>query len=222
MPKLNRWWILKPVVFLACLTPTLWITRAIWLTYQGLDGGLSANPIDDVIEFTGIWTLRFLMITLAITPLRRLTGMSSLIRFRRMLGLFTFFSGFLHLTSYIWLDQFFLWSAIVEDVIKRWFITSGMIGFVLMIPLAITSTRKWIARLGGSRWQTVHRLIYFSGAAGVIHYYFYEKSDIRHPLAYGVLLTALLAFRAWHAFRRTGTVAALPKVPIGKSPIDMP
>jgi sulfoxide reductase heme-binding subunit YedZ len=202
MRKFNRWWLLKPVVFLACLVPTVWITRAAWLTFQGLDGGLSANPIDDVIEFTGIWTLRFLMITLAITPLRRITGMSSLIRFRRMLGLFTFFQGFVHLMSYIGLDQFFLWSEIVKDVIKNLFITSGMIAFLLMIPLAITSTRKWIARLGGSRWQAVHRLIYLSGVAGVIHYYFYEKSDIRNPLAYGLLLTALLGFRAWHAFRQ--------------------
>src|SRR5262245_58434305 len=208
MPKLNRWWILKPVVFFACLTPTLWITRAIWLTYQGLDGGLSANPIDDVIEFTGIWTLRFLMITLAITPLRRLTGMSSLIRFRRMLGLFTFFQGFVHMMSYVGLDQFFLWSEIVKDVLKNLFIMSGMIAFILMVPLAVTSTRRWISRLGGSRWQAVHRLVYLSGVAGVIHYYFYEKSDIRNPLAYGLLLCGLLGFRAWHAIRQRALKAA--------------
>ena len=202
MPKFNRWWILKPVVFLACLTPALWITRAAWLTFQGLNGGLSANPIDDVTEFTGLWTLRFLAITLAVTPLRRVTGVSSLIRFRRMIGLFTFFQGFLHLTTYIWLDQFFMWSDILKDIIKRPFILSGMTAFTLMVPLAITSTRKWIARLGGSRWQVVHRLIYFSGAAGVIHYYFYEKSDIRNPLGYAALLAILLTFRAWYAWRR--------------------
>jgi methionine sulfoxide reductase heme-binding subunit len=208
MAKFTRWWILKPLVFLACLTPTLWITRAIWLTYQGLDGGLSANPIDDVIEFTGLWTLRFVMITLAITPLRRVTGISSLVRIRRMVGLFAFFQGLLHLTSYIWLDQFFMWAEILQDVLKRPFITSGMIGFLLMIPLAVTSTRKWITRLGGSRWQMLHRLIYFTGAAGVIHYYFYEKSDIRYPLAYGLLLTALLGFRALHAVRQRRLKAA--------------
>jgi len=202
MPKFNRWWILKPVVFVACLIPTLWITRAIWLTYQGLDGGLSANPIDDVIEFTGIWTLRFLMITLAITPMRRITGITSLIRFRRMLGLFTFFQGFVHMMSYIGLDQFFLWSEIVKDVLKNLFIMSGMIAFILMVPLAVTSTKRWIFRLGGSRWQAVHRLVYLSGVAGVIHYYFYEKSDIRNPLAYGLLLFGLLGFRAWHAVRQ--------------------
>jgi sulfoxide reductase heme-binding subunit YedZ len=204
MPKYNRWWILKPFVFLACLAPTMWIGRAAWLTFQGLNGGLSANPLDDIIEFTGLWTLRFLMITLAITPLRRVTGISSLIRFRRMIGLFTFFQGCLHLTSYVWFDQTFLWGEILKDIIKRPFILSGMIGVTLMVPLAVTSTRKWIARLGGSRWQMVHRLIYLSGIAGVIHYYFYEKSDIVDPLAYGVLLTILLGFRGWRAIRQRG------------------
>jgi sulfoxide reductase heme-binding subunit YedZ len=204
MPKFSRWWVLKPVVFLACLTPTLWITRAVWLTYQGSNGGLSANPIDDVIEFTGLWTLRFLMITLAITPVRRITGASSLIRFRRMLGLFTFFQGFLHWMSYVALDQEFLWREILQDIIKRPFILSGMTAFTVMIPLAITSTRKWIARLGGPRWQMVHRLIYISGVAAVIHYYFYEKSDIVNPLGYGVLLAVLLGFRVWNAMRPRG------------------
>jgi sulfoxide reductase heme-binding subunit YedZ len=203
MPKLTRWWILKPAVFLACLAPTVWITWAAWLTLaQGQTGVLSANPIDDVIEFTGLWTIRFLMVTLAITPLRRITGISSLIRFRRMMGLFTFFQGSVHLMSYLGLDQFFYWSEILKDIMKNWFIISGMIGFTLMLPLAITSTRKWIVRLGGSRWRALHRLIYFTGVAGVIHYYFYEKSDIRNPLAYALLLTILLGSRAWHALRQ--------------------
>lgn len=202
MPKPNRWWIFKPLVFLACLAPLAWISRAIWLTYQGLDGGLSANPIKDVTEFTGIWTLRFLMITLAITPLRRITGISSLIRFRRMIGLFTFFQGFIHLMTYIWLDQFFMWGEILKDIYKRPFILSGMTGFLLMLPLALTSTRKWIARLGGSRWQWVHRLIYLSGIAGVIHYYFFVKSDILDPVAYALLLAILFGFRAFHTVRQ--------------------
>lgn len=202
MPKVDRWWILKPIVFLACLAPTAWISWAFWLTIQGRDGGLSANPIKDVTEFTGIWTLRFLMITLAITPLRRLTGFTSLIRFRRMLGLFTFFQCFLHWMTYIGFDQEFIWSEIAKDIVKRPFILSGMTGFTLMIPLAITSTRKWITRLGGSRWQMVHRLIYFSGAAGVIHYYFFEKSNIRNPLAYGLLLAILLGLRLWYVKRQ--------------------
>jgi methionine sulfoxide reductase heme-binding subunit len=201
MRKFNRWWVLKPVVFLACLAPTVWIARALWLTYQGFDGGLSANPIKDVTEFTGLWTLRFLMITLAITPLRRITGVTSLIRFRRMLGLFTFFQGFLHWMTYIWLDQFFMWEEIAKDIVKRPMITSGMLAFTLMIPLAITSTKGWIARLGGSRWQRIHRVIYISGVAGVLHYYFFVKSDIRYPLSYGLLVTVLLGLRAWHSMR---------------------
>ena len=191
MPKFNRWWVLKPVVLLACFSPLVWIT------YAALTNHLSANPIKDITEFTGIWTLRFLMITLAITPLRRITGWNSLIRFRRMIGLFTFFHAFLHWMTYIWLDQFFMWGEIAKDIVKRPFITSGMAGFTLMIPLAITSTKKWIARLGGKRWQLLHRLIYFSGIAGVIHYYFFVKSDIQDPLAYALLLAVLLGFRGF-------------------------
>jgi sulfoxide reductase heme-binding subunit YedZ len=204
MSKLNRWWILKPAVFLLCITPTLWISHAVWLAYQGLPSGLSANPLDDAIEYTGTWTLRFLMITLAITPLRRITGWSSLIRFRRMFGLFAFFQGLVHLTSYVWLDQSFLWGEILRDIVQRPFILSGMIAFVLMLPLALTSTRKWIARLGGSRWQALHRLIYASGIAGVIHYYLYEKSAIQNPAGYAALLLVLLGLRIWQAQRQSG------------------
>jgi sulfoxide reductase heme-binding subunit YedZ len=201
MTKFNRWWVIKPVVFVACLLPTAWSARAVWLTYRGLDAGLSANPIKDITELTGIWTLRFLMITLALTPLRRLTGWNSLIRMRRMLGLFTFFQSVVHLSTYIWLDQFFDFDSIIKDIVKRPMITSGMVAVLLMIPLAITSTKKWIGRLGGKRWQLLHRLIYISGIAGVLHYYFFVKSDIRDPLAYAALLTVLLAFRGWQAMR---------------------
>jgi sulfoxide reductase heme-binding subunit YedZ len=201
MTKFNRWWVIKPVVFVACLLPTAWSARAVWLTYRGLDAGLSANPIKDITELTGLWTLRFLMITLAITPLRRVTGWNSLIRMRRMLGLFTFFQSVIHLSTYIWLDQFFDFDSIVKDIVKRPMITSGMAAVVLMTPLAITSTKKWIGRLGGRRWQLLHRLIYISGIAGVLHYYFFVKSDIRDPLASAALLTVLLAFRGWHAVR---------------------
>jgi len=201
MPKLNRWWIIKPAVFVACLLPTLWAVRGLWLTIQGFDGGLGPDPPKYLTEFSGIWTLRFLMVTLAITPLRRLTGISSFIRFRRMIGLFAFFQCFLHWMTYISFDQSFMFGEIVKDIVKRPFILSGMIGFTLMIPLALTSTRKWIGRLGGSRWQMIHRLIYFSAIAGVIHYYFFEKSDFRNPLAYGALVAVLLGFRAIHAMR---------------------
>ncbi len=195
MPKFNRWSILKPVVFLACLGPL------VWLAYAALTGQLSANPIKDITEFTGIWTLRFFMITLSVTPLRRMTGWNSVVRIRRMFGLFTFFHGFLHLMTYVWLDQFFMFSEIVKDIMKRPFITAGMTAFTLMLPLAVTSTKKWIGRLGGKRWQLLHRLVYFGATAGVVHYYWFEKSDIQRPVGYGALLAVLLLFRAWHAVR---------------------
>ena len=202
MPKFNRWWIVKPAVFLVCLGPT------IWLIYLGLTGGLSANPFDKIIKFTGDWTLRFLLITLVITPLRRITGISSLIRFRRMIGLFAFFQALTHVSTYV-VDKEFFWNDILKDITKRPFILSGMIALTMMVPLALTSTRKWIARLGGTRWQALHRLIYVSGIAGVIHYYFNEKSDILDRLIYIALLTTLLLIRAWYALRQRRPKAAV-------------
>jgi sulfoxide reductase heme-binding subunit YedZ len=193
MPKFNRWWILKPIVFLACLGP---ITL---LTWNAFHDGLSANPIDDITDTTGRWTLRFLIITLSITPMRRLTGWTSLTRFRRMLGLFAFFHGLLHFTTYVFLDHFFNFPIMIEDITMRPYITVGFTGLVLMIPLAVTSTKKWIRRLGGKRWQKLHRLVYVSAACGVIHYLWLVKLDIQRPAAYGALLALLLAFRAWQA-----------------------
>jgi methionine sulfoxide reductase heme-binding subunit len=195
MPKFNRWWILKPAAFLLCLVPMA------WLTFDLLTDRLSANPLADVRNITGTWTLRFLMITLAVTPLRQITGWASLIRFRRMLGLFAFFHGFLHFITYVWLDQEFLWDEIAKDIVMRPYITLGVTSFVLMIPLALTSTRKWIRRLGGKRWQMLHRLIYVSAAAGVIHYLWLVKSDIQRPVLYGALLAVLLGMRVWHSVK---------------------
>jgi sulfoxide reductase heme-binding subunit YedZ len=209
VPKLNRWWILKPVVFLACLVPGL------WLLVDTFTGGLSANPLEDIRDRTGLWTLRFLMITLGETPFRRLTGWSSAIRFRRMLGLFGFFYAFVHLATYVWLDQYFDFAAIFQDIfLKRPFIITGFISFVFLAPLAVTSTRNWIARLGGSRWQMLHRLIYLATAAGVLHYYWRVKSDIEPPVAYAALLMALLAFRGWYTLqrRRSQTAAEVKAV----------
>jgi methionine sulfoxide reductase heme-binding subunit len=209
MPRFNRWWILKPVVFLLCLIP------AVWLLYDTFTGGLSANWLEDIRDRTGIWTLRFLMITLGVTPLRRITGWSSLIRFRRMFGLFGFFYGFVHLATYIWLDQYFDFAEIFKDMfLKRPFIITGFISFFLLVPLAITSTRKWIGRLGGSRWQKLHRLIYISGAVGALHYYLRVKSDIERPVAYAALLALLLAYRGWHALqqRRSPSAPAMKAV----------
>jgi sulfoxide reductase heme-binding subunit YedZ len=181
---------MKPLVFVLCLSP------ALLLGWQAMHNGLGANPIEFITHFTGDWTLRFLVIVLAITPLRKLLRLPELIRFRRMVGLFAFFYGCLHFTTYIWLDKFFVWSDIWKDVIKRPFITAGFTAFVLMIPLAITSTAGWIRRRGGARWQALHRLVYASAAAGVVHYYWLVKSDIRRPVAYGTAIGILLLYRA--------------------------
>jgi sulfoxide reductase heme-binding subunit YedZ len=184
---MTRWF--KPVVFLACLIPLALLG---WKAYSG---GLGANPIEVITHATGDWTLRFLLITLAITPIRKLTGRLWLIRYRRMFGLFAFFYGTLHFLTYIWLDNFFDFHEMLHDVAKRRFITVGFTGFVLLIPLALTSTTGWIRRLGGKRWQALHRLIYFSAIAGVIHYWWLVKADIHQPLQYAIILAVLLAYR---------------------------
>ena len=186
-----RWF--KPVVFLACLIPLALLG---WKAYSGT---LGANPIEVITHATGDWTLRFLLITLAVTPIRKLTSQLWLIRYRRMFGLFAFFYGTLHFLTYIWLDKFFDLHEMLHDVAKRRFITVGFTGFVLLIPLALTSTTGWIRRLGGKRWQALHRLIYLSAIAGVIHYWWLVKADIHLPLEYGAILAVLLGYRikAW-------------------------
>lgn len=179
----------KLVVFLLCLVPLgMLILRA-------TQGNLTANPIEFITHTTGDWTLRFLVITLAITPLRKILRLPQLIRFRRMLGLFAFFYACLHFFTWIGLDKFFDWPEMWKDVQKRRFITVGFMGFMLMIPLAITSTTGWIRRLGGKRWQMLHRAIYWSAIAGVVHYYWLVKSDVRKPLMYGAMVGVLLAWR---------------------------
>ncbi len=183
--------IIKPAVFVLCLMP-LFV-----LVWNATAGNLSANPIDDITDTTGRWTLRFIMIALAVTPLRRITGWNGVIRLRRMLGLFTFFYGTLHIATYVWLDQFFGFEEIIKDVVKRPFITAGFLAFALMIPLAITSTRGWIKRLGGKRWQLLHRLVYISAIGGVLHYLWLVKADTFFPLIYGGVLSFLLGHRLW-------------------------
>ena len=156
---------------------------------------LTANPIEYITHQTGDWTLIFVVTTLAVTPARKLLRLPELIRFRRMLGLFAFFYGFLHFSTWIGLDKFFDWTEMLHDVRKRPFITAGFTGFVLMLPLALTSTAGWIRRLGGKRWLALHRLIYVTAIAGVVHYYWLVKSDVRKPLFYGALVALLLALR---------------------------
>ncbi|HEY1938792.1 MAG TPA: protein-methionine-sulfoxide reductase heme-binding subunit MsrQ [Candidatus Angelobacter sp.] len=184
---------LKVPVFLACLGPVF------VLTWKGFHGELGANPIDVITRTTGSWTLSFLLITLSVTPVRKLAGLAWLIRFRRMLGLYAFFYGSLHLMTYVWLDKFFDVHEMLHDIVKRRFITAGLTAWLLMLPLAITSTTGWIRRMGGKRWQKLHRLIYFSAAAGVIHFIWLVKADLRRPLTYGAILAVLLAYRvvAW-------------------------
>ena len=190
---------LKVVAFFACLVPLGLLLAKFFgptptdMTTWGV--GLGANPIEKITHATGDWTLRFLLITLSITPLRKLARIPSLIRFRRMFGLYAFFYGCLHFTTYIWLDKFFNLHEMLADVAKRKFITVGFTAFVLLIPLALTSTAGWIRRLGGKRWQTLHKLIYVSAICGVIHYLWLVKADTRKPLEYGAILLVLLSYR---------------------------
>jgi methionine sulfoxide reductase heme-binding subunit len=206
--------VVKPIVFIAALGPVA------WLIWAGLTGHLSANPLSDITNETGDWTIRFICITLAITPLRRITGWNALIRFRRMAGLYAFFYGTLHFLTYVIVDRFagldfpngiVSWTTVVNlaksvsaDIYKRPFITVGFSTWLTMLPLAITSTAGWIRRLGGRRWNALHRLVYATGALAVLHYWWLVKADVRRPLTYGAVVLALLAFRAyWSRGRRT-------------------
>jgi len=187
--------LVKPLVFAACLIP---FGLLVW---RGLTGGLTANPIEYITHRTGDWTLRFLLIALTITPLRRVTGWHSLAQFRRMLGLFAFFYVVIHFSTYLVLDFFFALDLILDDIVERRYITAGFTGFLLLIPLAVTSNQRMIRRLGGRRWKRLHRLVYVAAVAGVIHYLWLVKVDIRPPLTYGAILMVLfgvrLGFRFW-------------------------
>ena len=194
----------KPFVFLACLTP------ALLLGWDAFTGGLGVNPIEDITHRTGNWALRLLLATLAVTPIRRLAGWQHIIRFRRMLGLFAFFYATLHFSTYLVFDHFFDLLLIIEDVAERRYVTAGFLGFVLMIPLAVTSTRGWIRRLG-RRWTSLHRLVYVSAAAGVVHFLWLVKIDLVEPLVYAAILAVLLGGRAAHRYRgqaRSATAGA--------------
>jgi len=176
------------------------------LGWRALHGELTANPIEFITHATGDWTLRFLIITLCVTPFRKILHLPELIRFRRMLGLFAFFYACLHFTTYIWLDKFFDLSEMWKDIAKRKYITVGFTAFLLLIPLAVTSTAGWIRRLGGKRWQRLHRLIYFSATLGVIHYYWLVKSAVIRPLTYGVIVAVLLLWRLFASLSKKKTL----------------
>jgi sulfoxide reductase heme-binding subunit YedZ len=195
----------KPFVFLVCLVPAVVLSWAAWHDMLG------PNPINEITHITGDWTLRFVLITLAVTPFRKLTGWNPIIRYRRMLGLFAFFYGTLHFLTYLVLDHYFDWSEILADIAKRPYVTVGFLGFVLMIPLAVTSTAGWIRRLGGKRWNLLHRLIYVTAIAGVVHYWWLVKADISKPLAYGAILAVLFAIRLWYNTRRSAFPSRAPR-----------
>jgi methionine sulfoxide reductase heme-binding subunit len=175
-------------MFLICLIPFG------QLAYRAYDADLGANPIDTVTRFTGSWALIFLLASLAVTPLRRLTGWHELIKFRRMLGLYAFFYALLHFSTFVGLDHFFDLDRIGKDILKRPYVTAGFTAFVMMIPLALTSTAGMIRRLG-KRWQQLHRLVYLAALAAVIHFYWLVKSDISRPAQYGAVLALLLGYR---------------------------
>ena len=181
---------LKVVVFVLCLVPVGRLAWGVW------NDTLGANPIEFIIRALGDWALRFVLITLAVTPLRKLAGWTWLMPLRRMLGLYAFFYATLHLSAYIWVDQFFDWIAIAKDIIKRPFITVGMLTFSLLVPLAITSNNAMIRRMGGKRWQLLHRAIYAIGALGVLHFWWMVKLDITQPAIYAAVLGLLLGMRA--------------------------
>lgn len=187
----------KPLVFILALVPLA------GLIFIVLTGRTSANPAEDILLTTGIWALRFLLASLAITPLRRLTGWNVLIQYRRMLGLFAFFYATVHLTSYIAFDRVFAFGEILADIAKRPFITAGMAAFVLMLPLAVTSTKGWIRRLG-KRWQLLHRLVYLCGVAACLHFIWKVKVAIGEPVYYAAVLVVLLAFRLIWRVRTSG------------------
>jgi sulfoxide reductase heme-binding subunit YedZ len=208
----NKW--TKVVLFLACLGP---LGLLVW---EALHGELSANPTQFLEHATGDWTLRFVVITLSISPLRKLFGLPQLIRFRRMLGLFAFFYGCLHFSLYIGLDQVLDFHGVWADVMKRKYITVGFTGFVLMIPLAITSTAGWIRRLGGKRWQMLHRLIYLTAIAGVIHFFWLVKSDIHLPLEYAAVVAILLGWRLYVWYTSPGRRA--PASSVARKPSENP
>jgi len=185
-------WILKPAVFLACLGPLAWV---VW---RAVSGDLGANPVEAVNRFLGDWALRFLLLTLAVSPLVHVMKTPTLMRFRRMLGLFAFFYAFLHIANYVIADQAFSWADIWGDIVKRKFITVGMATFLILTPLALTSTKGMIKRLGGKRWRKLHQIVYLAGIGAVLHYAMMVKADLLQPLVYAAILFVLLGDR----FRR--------------------
>lgn len=187
----------KPAIWILCLLPALLLGWNLWLAVEGRPNSLGAEPVEKLQQETGEWALRFLALALAVTPARRLLGWSWALRYRRMLGLFAFFYAALHLANFIGLDHFFALGDIAEDIFERPWITIGMVSFLLLVPLAITSTKGWIRRLGGRRWNRLHQLVYLAAAGGTLHFLLAVKKDLREPFIYAALFAALLGVRLW-------------------------
>jgi len=181
--------IIKPAVFAACLMPLA------WLVWRAASGDLGANPVESANRHLGDWAIRMLLLSLAVTPVAQITGLSVVMRFRRMLGLFAFAYASLHVANYVIADQFFNWADIWADIVKRTYITVGMLTFLILLPLALTSTKGMIKRLGGKRWRKLHRIIYIAGIGAVIHYTMMVKADLSQPILHAAILFALLAYR---------------------------
>ena len=199
----NPW--TKRAVFALCLLPAAQIAWSTYLVVSGKDGGgltdLGANPITKIEILTGLWTIRFLAITLAVTPVRETFGLGALAKYRRMFGLFTFFYACIHVSTWVGVDWFFDWGLMGEEIVKHKYILVGMATFLTLIPLALTSTNGWVRRLGGKRWAKLHRLVYLAALGGTVHYLWAVKKDTFFPLVYLATFTLLLGYRAHHALR---------------------
>lgn len=195
-------WMIKPIVWVLCLAPLAWLG---WLVADAVlfgGRGLTANPVEFINRYLGDWALRFLLIGLAVTPLRILSGWKQIVRLRRLLGLFAFFYVVLHVSNYVVLDQFFNWTAIWEDIVKRWYITVGMAALLCLIPLAVTSTKASIKRIGGRNWNRLHKAVYVAGAAACLHFFMMRKGFQYEPIVYGAIFASLMIVRAAEPFRR--------------------
>ena len=195
-------WVIKPIVWALCLAPLAWLG---WLVIEAVyfDGrGLTANPVEFLNLYLGDWAIRILLVSLAVTPIKILTGWKQIVRLRRLLGLFAFFYVVLHIANYVVLDQFFDWMAIWNDILKRWYITVGMVGLLCLIPLAITSTKGWIKRMGGKNWNKLHKLVYVAGAAACLHFFMMRKGIQLEPIIYGGIFLSLMAVRMIEPMKR--------------------
>lgn len=217
-PKAPAWLTAaKVVVHLLCLAPLALLGWRFWDVWQTGSDALGADPIAAVEHFTGQWALRLLLICLAMTPLRQLTGRAEFIRFRRMLGLYAFAYATLHLSAYLGLDLRGYWPQIFAEIVKRPYITVGFAAWLLLVPLAITSTTGWIRRLGRN-WGRLHKAIYAIGVLAVLHFWWLVKSDIREPMLYAGILAALLGWRVWKSVNRRRTAAAATAARPGMRP----